>query len=337
MVSKQRPKSESTPGTAEWVDGELRETKARLHKIESDLAQSLKQTYGLEAEVRKLMEALAVSGSVEAALQAFREEVRQLRGQVGRVEDRQSSITSRVETVINQRQAESSRGQQDLALMTKQLEASSRVIEQFDARVKTLEEIARHVEEEVAGARLQNAAIDRMMEENTSRTARTHEATLRLDQDFSRFAGGIEELKKSDENLSERLAAFVEQVRRSTERLDKLETLTAFAEETSEAMQKADYDRDQLTQRIAHVERLIGEIAQSTGEFAQSLGRLDQRSSTQLSELTALAGRLQDLTDQTKAGLKKLYQVLLRQRRRKSEALNQEIKELTAGELHAND
>ena len=337
MVSKQRPKSESTPGTAEWVDGELRETKARLHKIESDLAQSLKQTYGLEAEVRKLMEALAVSGSVEAALQAFREEVRQLRGQVGRVEDRQSSITSRVETVINQRQAESSRGQQDLALMTKQLEASSRVIEQFDARVKTLEEIARHVEEEVAGARLQNAAIDRMMEENNSRTARTHEATLRLDQDFSRFAGGIEEMKKSDENLSERLAAFVEQVRRSAERLDKLETLTTFAEETTEAMQKADFDRDQLTQRIAHVEHLIGEIAQSTGEFAQSLGRLDQRSATQLSELTALAGRLQDLTDQTKAGQKKVYQVLLRQRRRKSEALNQEIKELTAGELHAND
>ena len=262
MVSKQRAKSESTPGTAEWVDGELRETKARLHKIESDLAQSLKQTYGLEAEVRKLMEALAVSGSVEAALQAFREEVRQLRGQVGRVEDRQSSITSRVETVINQRQAESSRGQQDLALMTKQLEASSRVIEQFDARVKTLEEIARHVEEEVAGTRLQNAAIDRMMEETNSRTARTHEATLRLDQDFSRFAGGIEKLEKSDENLSERLAAFVEQVRRSSERLDKLETLTTFAEETAEAMQKADFDRDQLTQRIAHVEHLIGEIAQ---------------------------------------------------------------------------
>jgi methyl-accepting chemotaxis protein len=337
MVSRQRAKSESTPGTAEWVDSELRETKARLHKVESDLAQSIKQTYGLEAEVRKLMEALAVSGSVEAALQAFREEVRQLRGQVGRVEDRQSTITSRVETVINQRQAESSRGQQDLALVTKQMEATSRVIEQFDARVKTLEEIGRRIEEEVAGARLQNAAIDRMMEETNSRTARTHEATLRLDQDFSRFASGIEKLEKSDENLSERMTVFLEQLRRSTERLDKLETLTTFAEETSEAMQKANYDRDQLTQRIAHVEHLIGEIAQHTEEFAQNLGRLDQRSSTQLSELTALAGRLQDLTDQTKAGLKKVYQVILRQRRRRSEALNQEIKELTAGELHAND
>ena len=50
MVSKQRPKSDSTPGTAEWVDNELRETKARLHKIESDLAQALDVTLRLDAD-----------------------------------------------------------------------------------------------------------------------------------------------------------------------------------------------------------------------------------------------------------------------------------------------
>jgi len=133
------------------------------------------------------------------------------------------------------------------------------------------------------------------------------------------------------------MTVYLEQLRRSAERLDKLEGLVTFAEETAETLQKADFDREQLTQRVAHVERLIGEIAQSTEEFVLGLGRLDQRSQTQLSELTALAGRLQDLADQTKAGLKKVYQVFLRQRRRRSEALNQEIKELTAGELHAND
>jgi chromosome segregation ATPase len=337
MVSKQRPKSESTPGTAEWIDSELRDAKARLHKIESDLAQALKQGYGVEAEVRKLMEAMAVSGSVEATLQAFREEVRQLRGQVGKVEDRHSTITGRIETVINQRQAESSRGQQDVAALTKQMEAANRIFEQFDARLKMLEEIARHVEEEVAGTRLQNAAIDRTMEEINGRSARSYDATLRLDQEFARFGGQVEKLEKSDENLTERMAALVEQIRRSTERLDKLETLTTFAEETAEAMQKADFDREQLTGRVATVEHLIGEIATQTEEFALALGRLDQRSGTQLSELNALAARLQDLTDDTKTGIKKIYQVLLRQRRRRSEALNQEIKEITAGELHATD
>jgi chromosome segregation ATPase len=260
-----------------------------------------------------------------------------LRGQVGKVEDRHSAITGRIETVINQRQAESSRGQQDITLLTKQMEAANRIIEQFDARVKTLEEIVRHAEEEIAGVKLQNAAIDRSMEESNQRVARTYEATLRLEQDFARFGGQVERLEKSDENLSERMAAFVEQIRRSTERLDKLEALTTFAEEMTEAMQKSDFDREQLTGRVATVEHLIGEIAQQTEEFALALGRLDQRSATQLSELNALATRLQDLTDQTKTGIKKVYQVLLRQRRRKSEALNQEIKELTAGELHATD
>jgi F0F1-type ATP synthase membrane subunit b/b' len=46
---------------------------------------------------------------------------------------------------------------------------------------------------------------------------------------------------------------------------------------------------------------------------------------------------MQDQEEQIKTGLKKAYQVLLRQRRRASEALNQEIKELTHGELHAGD
>jgi len=334
-VVNQRQRSEGAP--AEWVDQELREAKARLHKIESDLSQALKQSFGIEGEVRKLMEAMAVSGSVESALQAFREEVRQLRGEVSKVEDRQASIAGRVETIANQRQSESSRDKQELGVLTKRMEAATRVIEQFDSRVKALEDIARHVEEEVAATRLQNAAIDRVMEEWNARTSRSHDASLRLEQEFSRLSGQLERLEKTDEAVAERVAAVIEQVRRLTDRADRLDSLATFADETSEALQKVNYDREQLAQRVSQVEHLISEITSSAEEFGLALARLDLRSQNQLSELNALATRLQDLTDQTKAGLKKVYQVFLRQRRRASEALNQEIKELTAGELHAGD
>jgi len=337
MVSKQRPKNEPTTGTAEWYENELRETKARLHKIESELAQALKQTYGLESEVRKLMETLAVSGSVEASLQAFREEVRQMRGQLGRVEDRQSAINSRMEQVVNQRQAETSRGQQDVGLLTKQMEAVGRIIDQYDGRMKALEEIARHVEEQVAGNRLSNQAIERMMEETNTRTARTLEASLRLDQEFNRYGGQIEKLEKSDENLSDRMALFLDQLRKALERLDRMEALVTFAEETREALQKGEFERDQMAGRIAQAEHILADISARTDEFVQGLARLDQRSQNQASELIGLAGQLQDLTDMTKTGLKKVYSTFLRQRRRRSEALNQEIKELTQGELHAAD
>lgn len=334
MVARQRKPNEQP---ADWLENELRETKGRLHKIEAELAQSLKQTYGLEAEVRKLMEAMSVSGSVDASLQTFREEVRQLRDQVGRVQERQSQINSRMEQIVSQRQAELGRDRQEFGGVAKQVEAVTRQIDAYDGRMKALEEIARHVEEEVAGNRLTNQAIERAMEDVNTRSARTHEAAMRLDQEFARYNADVEKLEKSDENLIDRMTLFLEQMRRALERLDKLEELTTFAEETREAMQRAAYERDQLTQRVALAERIAGELSEHTEEFVQGLARLDQRSQHQAAEIMSLTGQLHDLTDSTRAGLKKVYSVLLRQRKRASEALNQEIKELTSGELHASD
>ena len=338
MVTRSRGKSGSDGGSpSDWIENELRETKGRLHKVESELAQALKQTYGLEGEVRKLMETLAVSGSVEAALRAFREEVRQLREQASRLEDRQSAVTTRLEQVVSQRQSHTGRDRQEVALAIKQIEAINRAIEQSDGRMKALEETARHLDEEVSGTRLTNQSIERLIDELNTRTARTHEATLRLDHESSRSGGEIEKLEKSDEALTGRLAAFLEQLRRAFERMDKLEALGAFADETRESLQRAAVEREQLAHKVAQMEHLAGELTEASNEFAQTLARLDQRSQAQAVEVLSQAGNLQDLTDQTRGSLKKIYQLLLRQGRRRSEALNQEVKELTQGEIHAND
>lgn len=335
MVARRKAPAGEQP--ADWLENELRETKSRLHKIESELSQSLKQTYAVEAEVRKIIESMAVSGSIEAALQAFREEVRQLRDQVGRVQDRQSQINSRMEQVVNQRQADMGRDRQDFAAFAKQVEGLNRQLEHYDIRFKSLEEITRQVEEGVAGNKLTNQAIERTIDEMNTRSARTHEATLRLDQEYSKYHAEVEKLEKSDENLVDRMTLFLEQLRRALERLDKLEEITTFAEETREALRRAEFEREQTSQRVSQAEHIVSGLAEHTEEFVQGLARLDQRTQNQAGELMALAGQLQDLTDATKAGLKKVYQTLLRQRRRASEAMNQEIKELTQGELHASD
>jgi chromosome segregation ATPase len=337
MVTKARGKSDGRREGGEWIENELRETKARLHKVESELAQALKQTYSLDTDLRKLMESLAVTGSVEAALQGFREEVRQMRDALSRVHDRQSAITGRMEQIQNQRQAEVGRDRHDMGVVVKQVDALNRVIEQSDGRMKALEEIVRHVEEEVAGNRLTNQAIERTMEELNTRSARTHEAAMRLDQEVGRHTGEIEKLDKSDDNMVDKMTLFLEQLRRALERLDKVEQLNDFPEQVRDSLDKATFERDQLNDRVAAMERLAGEIAERTDEFVQSLARLDQRSQQHAGELLSQAGQLQDLTHDMKTGLKKIYQLQLRQRRRASEALNQEIKELTQGELHAGD
>lgn len=331
-------KSEAPPeNSTEWLENELHETKARLHKVEGELAQALKLAWSLDADMQKVMQGIAVSGSVEASLQGFREEVRQLQDQISKVHDRQAALGNRMEQVTNQRQAESGRDRQDIGAIAKQVEATNRIIEQYDARMKALEEVARHVEEEVAASRLFAAGLERTMEEVVTRAARSHEATLRLDQEFARFGGEIERLEKDNETFADRLSLVLEQVRKSLERQEQLENIASNQDEINEELQRAAFEREQINGRMASLEHVAGEIAEHTQEFVQGLARLDQRSQAQASELVALSARLEDLTEQTKTSLKKVYQTFLRQRRRASEALNQEIKELTQGELHATD
>jgi chromosome segregation ATPase len=339
VVTRQtRGKSAPPPaGTGDWLENELRETKARVHKAEADLAQALKQTYALDAELRKVAQALSVTASVESAVHGFREELRQARDQMSRIQDRQAQISSRMEQIQNQRQADLGRERQDLGLAVKQVDAMNKVIEGYDTRVKALEEAVRHVEEEIAGGRSGRLSVERTIEEMNTRSGYMHEATLRLEQESSRLAAAVDKLEKSDENLTDRMTLFLEQLRRVLERLDKMEAFAEFPDEAREAFQKAAYDRELLVQRLGIVERLVNDMADRTEEFAQTLTKVDQKSQQNTGELLAMAERMQDLTDQTKLGLKKMYQVLLRQRRRASEALNQEIKEFTHGELHAGD
>ena len=335
MVTK--AKGQQPDNAPDWLETQLRETKARLHKVEGELDQALKQVWSLDADVRKVVEAAAATGSVQAALQAFREEVRQMRDQLNRVQDRQTAVGNRVEEFMGSRKAESGRERHDLGVLVKQVEGLSRLIDQQDGRMKAMEEVLRHVEEEVAGNRLSNQGIERMMEELSTRTARSHEATVRIDQEVSRYAGEFERLTKDDEGLTERLALLMEQLRRTLERVDKLEQFINFPDEAREALQRAAFEREQITQRLGTVERLATEVAEHTEDFVQGLARLDQRTQTHQGELLSLSGQLQDLTERLTNATKRVYQVLLRQRRRQSEALGQEIKELNQGELHSAD
>jgi chromosome segregation ATPase len=326
-----------TSGSTEWLENEVRDTKARLHKLESELAQALKIAWSLDADVQKVVQGVAVSGSVEATLQSFREEVRELSGQLGKVQERQGQLANRIEHVGKARKAETGRERYDVSMIAKQVESISRTIDQFDGRMKAFEEVARHLEEEIAGSRLTAQASERLMEDIQTKSARSHEATMRLDQEFARFSGEFQRLEAASETLADRLSLALDQLHKVMERQEQLEATAGTQEEAKEALQSAAYEREQISHRMAGLEHIATEITERTDEFIKGLARLDQRSKNQASELMAMAARLEDLTEQTKMALKKVYKTFLRQRRRASEALNQEIKELTQGELHATD
>ena len=49
-----KTRDQEPEGPVEWLENELRDTKARLHKVEGELEQALKQLWSMEADVRRL-------------------------------------------------------------------------------------------------------------------------------------------------------------------------------------------------------------------------------------------------------------------------------------------
>ena len=220
VAVKARDQEPESP--VDWLENELRETKARLHKVEGELDQALKQVWSLEADVRRVAEAFSVSGSASAALSALREDVRQLHSQMGKTQDRHSALANRTEEIFRQRQTETGRDRQDISEVTKQVGGVTKSIEHLENRVQSMEEASRRMEEGVAGGHLADEALERQIEDLSIRTTRAHEAALRIDQDVGRLTSELAKTAKDDDAQVERLRLIQEHTRRLSERVDKL-------------------------------------------------------------------------------------------------------------------
>src|SRR2546428_14040853 len=102
VAVKARDQEPESP--VEWLENELRETKARLHKVEGELDQALKRVWSLEADGRRVAEGFSVSGSASAPLPALGEDVWRLHSQKGKKQDRHPALSKRPEQKFLQRQ-----------------------------------------------------------------------------------------------------------------------------------------------------------------------------------------------------------------------------------------
>jgi len=239
----------STESRLQWLDEELRQAKAALHKVEHELEQALNQIWNLDSGLRKLEEGSGDSGGTAAALPGIQEEIRQLRSQADKLQDRQNALAGRSEELGRQQQADLERERQERAALLKQAEAAARSVGQFESRIQLLEESLRHVEESVAELRLSHQTLTREIEELTNRSARNLETALRLEHQAAGLAGEIEALQKRDGEIEDRVNLFEERIHRSEERVDKFEQHLSLPLDIKEQLDRGRFERQQLAER----------------------------------------------------------------------------------------
>jgi chromosome segregation ATPase len=332
------PAKRDTPEALnEWLERELRDTRARLHKVESELEQSLKRVWTLESDVKRLSDAAGQAGSASSVISTLREELRQVRDQLGRMQDRQTAISNRAEEAIRLRSAGDGRDKHDIGDVSKRIEAVARSVEPWDNRIQALEEALRRAEEDVSGARLTAQSLDRIVDEIGTRANRAMETSARLEQGYAANAGDLTSLRKADESFEERIKFILEQVYRAAERIEKLEEFSTFPDEARELIHRSTSERDLLAQRMALIEKQAAELAERTQNLGHALAKVDARQQVQNAQIVDLSGQVHETAEQLLGQLKRFNQLLLRQRRRQLDTLSAEIKELGHGEPRAQE
>lgn len=329
-------KKEAAPESRmQWLDEEMGKVKAAVQKVEHELQQALIQIRNLDGGVRKLEQSGGDAGGAAAALAGVQEEVRQLRSQTDRLQDRQNLLAGRMEEQGRRQQSDLERERQERADLLRRTEAAATSVGQFEGRVQLLEESLRHVEEAVAGLRLDQQTLGRDIEEVTSRGARNLETALRLEHQLDSLEGDIEALRKRDGELEDKLSLYEEKTRREAERVDKFESHLSLPLEIKEQLDRARFERQQVSERLVKVEASASGLTERTAEFVQGLARLDQRTQGQAARLLEMAEELRQQREAVSDQLKRLTHTMERQRRRQAETLAQEIKELSRSELNS--
>jgi len=331
-VQKQETSAESRQ---QWLDEELRQAKAALHKVEHELEQALNQIFNLEGGLRKLEQSVAEADGVATALPGIQDDIRELRGQADRIQDRQNDLASHSEEVVRLQRADLGRERQERAALLSQAEAAARTVNQFESRVQLLEESLRHVEEAVAAVRLAQETLARDIKEIRVRGARNLEMGLRLEHEIGALAAETEALQKRDGEIDDKVSLYEEKAHRQDERAEKLEGHLRLPLEIKEQLDRARFERQQLTERLGKLENHANALTERAAEFVQGLSRVDQRTQGQTARLLEIAEDLREQREAVGEQMKRLVQTMARQRRLQAEALAQEVKELNRSELNS--
>jgi chromosome segregation ATPase len=317
-----------------WLDEELRQAKAGLHKVEHELEQALNQIWNLDNGLRKLEESIGDARGAAAALPGIQEDIRQLRSQGDRLQDRQNDLSAQSEEMGRQQQAELGRERQERASVLSQAEAAARSVDQFESRLRLLEESQRRLEEALAALRLAQETLTHDMEELGNRGARNLETALRLEHQIDSQAAETEALHKRDGELEDRMRLYEEKIRQQEERVDEFEAHLNLPLEIKEQLDRSRFERQQISERVGKLEASANELLERTAEFVQGLARLDQRTQAQATHHLEVAEDLRRHRETVGDQLQRLVRVIERQRRRQAEALAQEIKELARSDFN---
>ncbi len=325
-----------TPVSADavpWLEEEVRQAKAQIHKLQQQLEQAQKQIWNLSESVQKAEDLFSNLASYLTAFPHLQDEMRQAMEQLGRLHERQLANQARIEEVTRHQQSAAEREREERSVFLRRLETAEKLVQSYEGRMLAMEEGGRRFRDDISLAEKRVADLDKGLEDVVGKTARHSEAVKRLEQEVGRLHTELDTLAKQDAALSERLQLYGEQARRTQEQVTVLAEDRVVHQELTDVQDHWHMERQRLEDRVKALEQIADEQRQRAEDQASTLELIEGKSQTQMERLAAFQQQIREHRQQVVDYLRKLSQFQERQKRRQLTALEQELKEIKQRDL----
>lgn len=324
---KDTQSAEAAAGGVGWVQDQLYQLKAQVAQLEQEMTQ-LQSTSSQMADTLRQIEANLREVSLGAS-QAHRlqEEINQAAGLLVQFQDEQAEMKERLDGLTRQRHADDSRDQGEWTDMARRTDQLERQVATWQDRQSGVDEVGRRFQEGLSLIRQQLQQIEGRLEQAESKSARGLEGANRAEHKLTEVDAAIDELRREDETLGERVRVNTDVSHRLdavvTEQLAELQRLELLAERIE--LHRA--ERQRLEDRSLRLEEEFGAVRERVENSEQRQSRMGAQQEGLGSRLDALYEQVKELRGTLVDQIRKLIATQDRTKRRQIQELEREIRE----------
>lgn len=311
-----------------WLHDQISQLKTHIGRMQQQNDQTQAAIVDINEAVRDAETKLREMAARTMGLPTMQEQIRQVSGLLERIQDAEVLIDTKFEVLERQNAEERARDQGEKNDLYKRVQELERRAEGLSERQTSVDEGNRRYQEEVSRTHIQLQGINQRVETVESKSARSAESLVRLEQLHGETEAAIRALRREDDVIAER-------VRLAQEVAARLETeLHAQQEEyralplLAERVELLRAERQRLEDRTSHAEESLEDARVRLERQEESTQHIDVRLKAIEARLEHVHATTLDYRRTLTEQILKLNVMIERMKRRRMEELDRDIKEL---------
>jgi len=216
----------------------------------------------------------------------------------------------------------------ELSELVKRVDTFERPLQTWSTRLDTFEEMSRRGQEATTAARQRVDEVDRYVETVDGRIQRLADVIKRVDGEFALLVAEVESMQKQDSSTADRFHAYAESLRRLE---DEIAVVAQQSDVRREFTEKFELQRSGIRrseERLNLVEATADDVRGRLEDFTRSIALIEAREGNFRERLNEIFEAVAAYRAHLAEYFNKVTALDERQRRRRIEDLEREIREL---------